>query len=91
AFESGGPPRPPAPGGQAESSFSKINSSFESLLDTLQDSDAAPTTQAVAAASEFERTLTELLACWSQFKSTDVKALNDQLRGSNLPPLDSGP
>ncbi|MCA1591978.1 MAG: glycoside hydrolase [Acidobacteria bacterium] len=89
ALEGGGPPRVPVAGGQGEMSFARLNGSFETLLDTLQDANATPTTQAVASTAEFGRTLSELLTRWNGFKNMDVKALNDQLRQASLPPLNT--
>ncbi|PYS92034.1 MAG: glycoside hydrolase [Acidobacteria bacterium] len=67
--------------------LTKVNASFGSLLEVLQDADAPPTMQAAAAADEFQRTLAGLLQRWRDIKTKDVPALNEQLRAANLPPL----
>jgi hypothetical protein len=60
---------------------------FAAILQLVEGADAAPTTQAIAAAEQAEHTLSELLATWSRLKSQDLTALNQQLRQANLPPL----
>jgi hypothetical protein len=86
AIESGVGARAPgaAPAGPT---LSQLHSQLSSLLDVLQQSDAAPTAQAVAASAEFQRQLRELLSSWRQLKAKDVEAVNAQLRAANLPPL----
>src|SRR5205823_3578892 len=67
--------------------LTKVNAAFGSLLDTLQDADAPPTTQATAAADEYQRTFVTLSQRWREIKTKDAPALNEQLRQANLPPL----
>jgi photosystem II stability/assembly factor-like uncharacterized protein len=67
--------------------LTRLNAAFGTLLDTLQEGDFAPTTQAVAAADEYQRALAGLLQRWREIKTKDVPALNEQLRAANLPPL----
>ncbi|HYY97349.1 MAG TPA: hypothetical protein VE642_02100, partial [Pyrinomonadaceae bacterium] len=67
--------------------LTQLHASLSTLLDVLQQSDAAPTTQAVAASAESQRQLRELLAAWRQLKGRDVEAVNAQLRAAGLPPL----
>ncbi|MFL6283130.1 MAG: WD40/YVTN/BNR-like repeat-containing protein, partial [Pyrinomonadaceae bacterium] len=86
ALEGGGTPRGPG-SAPAPANLSQLHTQLSSLLDVLQQSDAAPTTQAVAASSEFQRQLRELLQSWQQLKSKDVEAVNAQLRAANLPTL----
>jgi hypothetical protein len=57
------------------------------LLEVLQGADAAPTTQAVTACGQMDQTLARLLSRWSELRSKDIKALNQELRQANLPPL----
>jgi photosystem II stability/assembly factor-like uncharacterized protein len=71
----------------AQTNLSQLHSRFSSLLEVLQQSDAAPTTQAVAASGEFQRQLRELMSSWQQLKTKDVEAVNAQLHAANLPPL----
>jgi hypothetical protein len=85
ALESGAGRSPGA--APPQPNLTQLHSQLSSLLDVLQQSDAAPTTQAVAASSEFQRQLRELLQSWQQLKSKDVEAVNAQLRAANLPTL----
>lgn len=72
-----------------EVNLTKLHGVMVSLLELLQEADATPTTQAVAASSELQRVLVGLLERWSEIKSKDLKALNEQLRQANLQPLDA--
>jgi photosystem II stability/assembly factor-like uncharacterized protein len=58
---------------------------FSALLQLVDGADAAPTTQAVAAAEQSERALTEALQMWSRLKTQELAALNQRLRQANLP------
>jgi photosystem II stability/assembly factor-like uncharacterized protein len=61
---------------------------LETLFRVLQDVDAAPTTQASAAAPEVEAAARSLIERWRSIESEGVPALNRQLRGAGLPGLD---
>ena len=74
-------------GGAGEMSLTRISATMLSLMELLQGSDTTPTTQAVAASEEAQRSLAALLARWNEIKSKDVKALNEQLQQANLSPL----
>jgi hypothetical protein len=87
ALENGGGAGRGPDSAPAQANLSQLHSQLSSLLDVLQQSDAAPTTQAVAASGEFQRQLRELLQSWQQLKSKDVEAVNAQLRAANLPTL----
>jgi photosystem II stability/assembly factor-like uncharacterized protein len=54
---------------------------------SIQSADAAPTASQTAGAAEIAKPLPDLLERWSQLKSIDLKALNDQLRKQNFPLL----
>jgi hypothetical protein len=69
-------------------SLPRLSVEMGMLLNTLQGADATPTTQAVAACGEVLQTLTQLLARWNDLRDREVKALNEQLRQADLPPLD---
>ena len=60
------------------------------LLGILQEVDAAPTTQATAAAAELEKAIAPLMQRWEAIRTQDVPALNDQLRKAGLPELKVG-
>jgi photosystem II stability/assembly factor-like uncharacterized protein len=82
----GAPPAPttaPAP----RPGLNQLHSSLATLYEVLQQSDTAPTTQAVATASELQRQLRETLSAWSALKGSEVESVNTQLRAANLPLL----
>jgi photosystem II stability/assembly factor-like uncharacterized protein len=87
-IESGGGGAAGVPGATPKrTNLSQAHSQLSSLLDVLQQSDAAPTLQAVAASADFQQQARTALMAWQQFKSEDVEAVNAQLRAANLPPL----
>lgn len=55
--------------GSNESSFGRLNNSFVSIFNTLQDSDRPPTTQVIAALAETQKQLGELKTKWMALKS----------------------
>jgi hypothetical protein len=67
--------------------FNQLHSSFATLYGVLQQADAAPTTQAAAAAADLQRRLREALPVWNELKRKDVESVNAQLRAAGLPPL----
>jgi photosystem II stability/assembly factor-like uncharacterized protein len=71
----------------ATPNLEQIHGSLSTLLEVLQSADAAPTTQAVAAAAQLQTRLRAALSDWENLKRTDVESLNAQLRAANLPPL----
>lgn len=70
-----------------ESDLAAANDDLASLYSTLQDVDAAPTTQALAAIAEKEAALELVLARWSTLRSRDLPALNARLRAAGVPEL----
>jgi hypothetical protein len=81
---------PGLPGGtidMREPNVTRLNGGFSSLLEHLQSADMAPTQPMLTAASELQKTLTKLLADWEALKTTDVQAMNAQLRAANQPVL----
>ena len=57
------------------------------LLGVLQEADDAPTTQASAAVNELSQQLPGVMQQWKAIQTTDLPALNAQLRKANLPEL----
>jgi hypothetical protein len=55
------------PGGQG-TSFSKLNNSFATLLNIMQDADVAPTSQVIKAVNEAQSNLKWLMNKLAQFK-----------------------
>jgi hypothetical protein len=51
-----------------------LNEQLAGVLDTVEGADAEPTTQAVAAASDLEKSLAVALAQWSDIKRTKLRS-----------------
>ncbi len=54
---------------QQEPSFGRLNNAFGSLLNTLQENDMPPTSQAVAAVMDLQKQLEQLLVKWKDLES----------------------
>ncbi len=75
----GGPAGPPT--------LDSIRTQLARLEHSIQNADAAPTAAQVQACDETAKPLAALLQQWEAVKSTDLKAINEQLRQQNLPQL----
>ena len=75
-----GPPRPGP-------SFNRLRSEMRSILDDLQDVDAAPTLVLRAAAAREAVELAALLARWNTIRESKIRPLNERLRAAHLPAL----
>jgi hypothetical protein len=64
-----------------------VNGELLGLMGLVEGADVTPTTQAVAASEQAQRTLTGVLSRWSEIKEKDVKALREQLVKAGLPAL----
>ena len=81
---------PGLPGGTIdvrEPNLTRLNGGFSSLIEQLQTADVAPTVPMTTAATELQKTLTKLLAAWSDLKTKDIATINEQLRAANQPVL----
>ncbi len=78
-FAAAGPDEAAAP------SFAALNRSLATLLSIVEGADAKPTTQAVGAVEETERTLARQIASWTEIEDRDLPALNENLRAAGLP------
>jgi hypothetical protein len=74
-----GPPGPPT--------LSRVSADMGALLGILQEADAAPTTQAVAACELAQKTLAKLRQDWDEIKNNELKAVNEQLERAKLAPV----
>jgi hypothetical protein len=59
--------------GGAAAGFVRLNEQLAGVLDIVEGADAEPTTQVVAAADALEKTLTSLLAQWSDIQRTRIR------------------
>jgi hypothetical protein len=62
-----------------------LNRSFSTLLGIVEGADAKPTPRVAADVAETEKALASQLAAWKEIQSTDVPALNQELKKSSLP------
>jgi hypothetical protein len=69
----------------ADFPLGRLAAAFTSLLELMQEPDAAPTTQAVAAAGNLSAALEKSRQALLAIDTTDVPALNAKLRAANLP------
>jgi photosystem II stability/assembly factor-like uncharacterized protein len=70
-----------------EPSLNAINGELLGLMGLVEGADVTPTTQAVAAFEQAQRTLAAVLSRWSELKDKDVRTLNEQLAKAGLPAL----
>jgi hypothetical protein len=63
-------------------SFSSINGTLLSMMELLEEADAEPTTQALAAVRGTQRDFDALVARWNALRTTDLTALNAKLRAA---------
>jgi photosystem II stability/assembly factor-like uncharacterized protein len=69
--------------GPAES-LSRLNGELATLYAIVQDVDAAPTTQTLAAIAEKQAALAAVLARWNTLRTSDLAALNARLHAAGL-------
>jgi hypothetical protein len=62
-----------------------------SLLNTVEDSDAEPTTQVVAAVQAAQKEFSSLVARWNAIQTTELAALNTKLRAAGQQPIAIAP
>ena len=73
--------------GGSQPTLAALNAQSLTLMDVFEGTDAAPTTQAVAAAAELHKSVVEILSRWRALLENEVKPLNERLRQANLPQL----
>jgi hypothetical protein len=72
-------------------SLTRLNSGFTGILNSLDSADAAPTTQQVAMYEDLEKSLQQQLSAWERIKSSDLAALNEELKKAGLPVINLSP
>lgn len=70
-----------------EPGFAGLANGLLSLMNLVEGADAAPTTQAVAASNDLQRSVGELLSKWNSIRTTEIPRLNTRLRAANLPEI----
>jgi hypothetical protein len=76
----------PAPQAAPYQPLSRLNSSLGGVYSVINNADAAPTSQAIAAAHEVTASLAVTVAAFNKLKD-QLNTLNKQLSSANLPPL----
>jgi photosystem II stability/assembly factor-like uncharacterized protein len=71
--------------GGGEPTLTRLSGEFSSLMNLVEGADVPPTTQAVTAFNEVQKTYVMLFARWSEIKQEDVRELNNLLRQADLP------
>jgi photosystem II stability/assembly factor-like uncharacterized protein len=64
-----------------------LKTKFLTLFGVFQEADVAPSTQAAGAVADLQKQLPPLMQRWNEVKAKDIPALNQQLKGANLPEL----
>jgi hypothetical protein len=67
--------------------LSRANGEAATLYAEVGRADATPTAAQMSAAAETEKSFAEMSKQWKQLMSSDLPALNKQLRGGNLPEI----
>jgi photosystem II stability/assembly factor-like uncharacterized protein len=75
---------PPTP----EVTLSRVNGNASTLYQEVWKVDAEPTTSQVEAISSTEQESADVLKKWNEFKSSDLPALNRQLRDAKIPEVE---
>jgi hypothetical protein len=68
-----------AGGASSEPTLSRVSGELLGLMVLVEGADVTPTTQAVAASAQVQRTLAGVLSRWIEMKVREVKTLNEQL------------
>jgi hypothetical protein len=76
-----------AGGGSGEPSLSRVSGELLGLMNLVEGADVTPTSQAVAASEQAQKSLAGMLERWSELKDKDVKTLNEALTKAGLPAL----
>ncbi|HEX3154906.1 MAG TPA: hypothetical protein VHV32_09790, partial [Candidatus Angelobacter sp.] len=82
----GGATRRPGAGAEPPT-LGGLKTKFLTLFGVLQEADVAPSTQAAAAVANLQKQLPPLMERWRAMQAQDIPALNQQLKGANLPEL----
>ncbi|HEY2170095.1 MAG TPA: glycoside hydrolase [Candidatus Angelobacter sp.] len=64
-----------------------LKTKFLTLFGVFQEADVTPSTQAAAAVADLQKQLPPLMDRWKAMQAQDIPALNQQLKGANLPEL----
>ncbi|HEY0702995.1 MAG TPA: hypothetical protein VGD60_09535 [Candidatus Acidoferrales bacterium] len=68
-------------------SFAQLNGQYGQVLKVVDDADAAPTQVAQDTLGELDKSLADVTVRWSDLKTRDIPALNEQLKAAKLPAI----
>jgi photosystem II stability/assembly factor-like uncharacterized protein len=77
-------------GGAARATAVSVSVRARTLFGLVEDADVAPTTQVAAAIPDVIKDSGQVQQSWESIKSTDIPALNQELRAAGLPPVAFG-
>jgi Tfp pilus assembly protein FimT len=78
-------------GAAAQPTFTSINGDLLAMLALLEEADAEPTTQAVAAVRAVRADFAAMLLRWHRLSTSDLAALNARLRAAGQPTISAMP
>jgi hypothetical protein len=70
--------------GSQDPSFTGFENAFSVLLETLQETDMPPTSQAIKTVAETNTNYTKLRSTWNTFKTKQLPELNKQLEAAGM-------
>ncbi len=73
-----------APAG-GEMNLSRLRREMLSVMDILQGAEMQPTSQAIAAVAELQKSSATLQTRWNEISTVEVKSLNEKLKAAGLP------
>jgi len=76
-----------SPAGSSEPDLKTVNADIYDLYMGLDRADAAPTSAQMGAPSKIEPGLVSAVKRWEEIKSSDIPAINRELKSANLPEL----
>jgi hypothetical protein len=80
-------PTPPVAGAAAEPTLARENSAVGTLYGSSGQADAAPTAAQMKAVTDTERGLSAVMKQWEEIRTSDLSALNRQLKSANVPEI----
>jgi len=75
-------------GGAGQPSLSSLNGQLARVFEVIQGCDNAPTATALAAVTRLQSGVREQLTAWKQMQTSDLRKLNEKLRGASLPAIE---
>jgi photosystem II stability/assembly factor-like uncharacterized protein len=78
-------------GGGGQPTIASVNGELLSLLNLIEDSDAAPTTQATSAVQAAERVFAGLTSRWELLRTRELAELNAKLQAGGQPAISVSP